>query len=431
MNIIPRNLTTEIEKWIDRREIIAIKGPRQSGKTTLLEIIKEKLIRRNIAPENVVYLTFEDGDILENFSRNPKEYTKSFATGKKNERFYFLIDEFHYAKDGGRKLKLLYDLYKNFKFIITGSSSLELESRTGKYLVGRLFSFNLFQLNFGEFLFPRSQNLMNFHSEKSEAIRRFIETGKSPDFGGPAIYERELSTAFEEFAVYGGYPAAVTAETEETKKIILKNIYDTYVTKDIIGMLLVGDVARFRNVVTLLAARTGGILNCHNLARDCASYFNQIIRYLSILEETFVIRRIKPHSSNKTTELRKSPKIYFVDNGMRNHILKNFTGLDIRPDSGCLAETAVLSGINPSGEAEVKFWRTAAKAEVDFLLAAGPGMMPIEVKFSNMKTPEVSRSLRNFISEYAPARVLVLTKGFIGKTTAGGTEIIFAPIWYL
>ena len=119
---LPRLLFDEIIKWLKRREIIAIKGPRQSGKTTLLLMIQDYLIEKErVNPKNVIFLTFEDRGILEKFSKSPKDFVSSFIKGQKNERFYFLIDEFHYLEEGGQKLKLLYDIFPNIKFIITGS----------------------------------------------------------------------------------------------------------------------------------------------------------------------------------------------------------------------------------------------------------------------------------------------------------------------
>jgi predicted AAA+ superfamily ATPase len=142
MKYYERILLEKVKKWIDRKEIIAIKGCRQSGKTTLLEMLKDWLIKKGVKEENIVYLTFEDREILEKFSLNPKDFVKRFITSE--EKYYFLIDEAHYCKDIGQKLKLLYDTYKNIKFVITGSSSLEITSETAKFLVGRMFSFELF-----------------------------------------------------------------------------------------------------------------------------------------------------------------------------------------------------------------------------------------------------------------------------------------------
>lgn len=146
---LPRLLFDEIIKWLKRKEIIAIKGPRQSGKTTLLLMIQDYLIEKErVNPKNVIFLTFEDREILEKFSKAPKDFVSSFIRGQKDERSYFLIDEFHYLEEGGQKLKLLYDIFPNIKFIITGSSSLEIAGKTAKFLVGRMFSFYLYQFSF-------------------------------------------------------------------------------------------------------------------------------------------------------------------------------------------------------------------------------------------------------------------------------------------
>ena len=110
MEYLLRNLTRQLEKWLDRREIIAIKGPRQAGKTTILKILKEYLIsQRKVSPKDIIYITFEDRDILEAFSKDPKVYVSSYLPKGLDKKIYFLIDEFQYLEEGGQKLKLLYD----------------------------------------------------------------------------------------------------------------------------------------------------------------------------------------------------------------------------------------------------------------------------------------------------------------------------------
>jgi len=112
----------DLKKWLARREIYAIKGPRQSGKTTLLKILKDYLIEKEkVNPKNIIFFTLEDRDILDKFSQDPKSFIQSFIFAPE-EKYYFLIDEFQYLQQGGQRLKLLYDLFDNIKFIITGSS---------------------------------------------------------------------------------------------------------------------------------------------------------------------------------------------------------------------------------------------------------------------------------------------------------------------
>ena len=432
MEFYNRNLMDEITKWLDRREIIAIKGPRQSGKTTLLNMIKHYLINtKKIDPNNIIYITFEDRDILDSFSKDFKQYVKSFIDVSNKNRVFFLMDEFQYVSDSGQKLKLLFDLFDNIKFIITGSSSLELTSSTAGYLVGRIFSFDLYQFNLDEFLSLKEKNIYNIYKQNSETLKNFIAEGK--EFNKTEdIFEKDFTKYFEEFILYGGYPEVIKTDNIETKRIIIKNIYDTYITKDIIELLRVEDVTRFRTVVSLLANRTGRLINYHDLTTDSQSYFKQIKHYLSILEETFIIRILKPYFSNKVTEIKKNPKVYFVDSGLRNHIINNFNELDLRADKGHLVENAVMSELcQMSIKQDIKFWRTISRAEIDFILETGQELIPIEVKYSRLKSPKVSRSFKNFIKEYSPSRALILTRAYWDRIKIGGTTVGFIPVWYV
>lgn len=431
MEYLKRNLTQELEKWLDRREIIAIKGPRQAGKTSLLKILKEHLIsQKKISPGNIIYITFEDRDILDAFSKDPREYVNSYFSEGPNQRIYFLIDEFQYLKDGGQKLKFLYDIYENIKFIITGSSSLEIAEHTAKYLVGRVFSFYLYPFDFSEYLQTKPKNIQNVYAEASKKIGDFLKKTKIFKIKQD-IFAKDLIRYFEDFVISGGYPEVIKAKDLETKKIILKNIYDTYITKDIVALLRIKDLSGFRTVVRLLANQTGNLLNLHTLVNDSRSYFRQLKQYISILEETFIIRNLRPYFKNRTTELKKNPKVYFVDTGLRNWLVNNFNNFEIRTDAGSLIENAVLSSLYQKQEGELRYWRTLGQAEVDFVLRQENNeIIPIEVKYSAMKLPQINRSLKSFINAYKPRRAIVLTKGFWGRAKIETTDIAFVPVWY-
>lgn len=430
MDYFNRDLTQKLEKWLGRRELFAIKGPRQGGKTTILKILKEYLIEeKRVPPANIIYITLEDRDILDVFSKDPKEYIRSYLLKSSDEMIYFLIDEFQYLKDGGQKIKLLYDIFEGVKFIITGSSSLEISEHTAKYLVGRMFSFNLYQFSFSEFLATKPQNFQNVYHESHARIIDFIENGHEITVKED-IWAKDFNRFFEEFVIFGGYPEIIKTQDIETKKVILKNIYDTYITRDIVELLKIKDISTFRTVVNLLANQIGNLLNYHTITSDSRSYFRQLKQYMSILEETYILRLIKPYFRNKTTELKKNPKVYYVDTGLRNYVINNFNKLDIRADTGALVENVVLFSLFLREEWSIKYWRTLGQAEVDFIIGVADELVPIEVKYSRLKYPEISRSLKNFILAYHPKRALVFTKGFCGKTKIGETQVIFTPVWY-
>jgi hypothetical protein len=132
------------------------------------------------------------------------------------------------------------------------------------------------------------------------------------------------------------------------------------------------------------------------------------------------------------TELRKNPKIYFFDYGLRNYAINNFNSLEIREDACRLAENFVLNEISfMTGEKfYLNFWRTTAKAEVDFILSAINKLIPIEVKFEVLKKEKIGRSLHSFIKAYSPKFAIVVTKDFWGEKKVGKTKVKFVPICY-
>lgn len=428
-----RDLLNQIKKWIDRKEIFAIKGPRQSGKTTLLRMLADYLIKeKKVNPKNIVFITLEDRDILEKFEKDAKSYIKNYLESRK-QRVYFFIDEFQYLHQGGQKIKLLYDLFsEQAKFIITGSSSLELTGQTAKYLVGRLFSFYLWPLSFSESLKINSDF---FHSYQKihQALYDFMLKGKNFKIPDQDIWQNDLEKLFKEHAQWGGYPEIIKSKSAEIKYLVLKNIYDTYIRRDIIELLKVKSIDNLRNLIKILSAEIGNLINYNNLANDSKTYFQELKQYLAVLDETYILKFLTPYFKNPITELKKNPKIYFFDLGLRNYILNNFNALEERSDKGALIENAVFNELykNLPEQTELKYWRTIAKAEVDFVLLTGQEIVPIEVKYSFFDKPKISRSFRSFISQYQPNIALILTKGFFGEMKIDKTLVKFAPVWYI
>lgn len=425
----PRDLEANLLKWMGRREAYAIKGPRQSGKTTLLRILEDTLRKERV---NVVFLNFEDPDILEAFETDPKRYVKSFLV--KEGRYCFLMDEYHYVKDPGKKLKLLYDTFEDVKFIVTGSSSLEISGAMARFLVGRVFFFELFPFSFHEFLVAKDLRLAKIYEEKNKRIKEFLlgeERGET-EVEEKDIFFKEFKPFFDQYVIFGGYPSVVKAEDFETRRIILKNIYDTYVSRDVVEFLKFTDALKYRRVVRALAALVGNMINYNEICTTCQTYYQELMRMISVLSETYIVNLIQPFYRNPVTELKKVPKVYFFDTGLRNYIIDNFNPLEKRTDSGALIENHVfLSLRNIFQDATINYWRTIAKAEVDFVLRIKDAIVPIEAKYQSFKEPKVSRSLRSFIKTYQTKRSLVITRDFWGKTKVNNATILFAPAHYL
>ena len=406
MIYIQREIEEELEKWIEEREIIAIRGARQAGKTTLLMRVKEKLLKKGINEKNIIYLSFEDDLMRIAFEEDPKKFVSSYS-GK--EKTYFLLDEVQYIRDVGKKFKLIFDSLNNIKIIITGSSSFDL-TNLGKYLVGRIIFLDLHPFSFLEFLRARGERYEKIYKEyKFDFKKDKIE--KSP-------FIEELNALLKEYLTYGSYPRIVLADIDK-KNELLKNIFITYIEKDIVS--LYGNKHRDEIIKLMqLLASTKGIVKYESLSSDSKLRFNELKHVLSILQDSFTISIVKPFYKNLTTELKKNPKIYFIDYGIRNYLSNNI-------DFDILYENFVYNEL--ARKYEVKYWRTTAKTEIDFIAQNNKDNNPIPIEVKT--TPKITRALRSFIETYKPSLSLILNLNKINTNKINNCSVISLPFVYL
>ncbi len=432
---VKRCILSRIEKFLKSREYLAVVGPRQCGKTVLLGMIKQYLKKElKVKENNIALITFEDRKLLRQFESEPIEFVKSYIDKRGTGLFYLLIDEFQYAKEGGQKLKFVYDTVKNFKAIITGSSSLEIRAKTGKYMVGRMLSFNMYPFNFSEYLLSKSRRHLNIYEKKSRDIVKFIFKGKKPLYKNKedAFYS-EMIDFYKDYVVWGGYPAVVIEKNKEKKQKLQSEINSGYIMKDIKGLLALATENELESLITQLAIRPGNLINYTNLCADTALDYRNLKKHLRILNETFVCDELRPFYKNKRKELSKNPKIYFIDTGFRNNVLDDFNDPDMRTDGGALVENVVYRRLKElaGGRIKINYWRTKPGAEVDFILKVDGKPAPVEVKYSCFKGNKVSRSFMSFVQHYKPSTGLILTKNYFGISKKGKTNILFAPVYYL
>lgn len=413
---IKRELEEKIRTYLCKPEILAIIGPRQSGKTTLLKEISRPL-------KKAVYIDFEDRDILELFNDDIKTFYNLRAKGAE----YLLIDEFQYAKDGGQKLKYLYDTYK-VKIIISGSSVLDLTHQAIEYLVGRIFIFQLFPFSFKEFLSYRNPSLCkNIYIEIKEEVSDYL-IGKRKTL--PSISDaviKEIGRYYYEYAIFGGYPRVVTAQDDEEKITVLKNIYNTYFLREIRDILQLSTEAELQKLIKALALQIGAAVAYNELGQTASLNYSNLLKHLNILEKTFVIKKILPFYKNKRTEIAKSPKIYFFDNGFRNMVIDNFQGVDKRVDRGELNENFVATQLLKA-EYNINYWRTKSDAEVDFVLNKNSMTMAVETK-SILNSNKISRALISFKEKYSPQRVIVLSENYFSLDKK--RDVLFMPLFFI
>lgn len=413
---IERNLERKIKKYLSKPEILAIIGPRQSGKTTLLRKIQSELSKS-------IFITFEDREELELFDQSPKLFIQKYQSYR-----YIFIDEFQYARYGGKNLKLFYDTQPKTKIIISGSSAIDLTVKAVKFLVGRIIVFELFCLSWPEFIRHRNPHLFNiyesatklFYTNRSQKLDKYISETVSAQF----------YPLLEEYIKWGGYPRVVLAGNNEEKQTILKNIYNTYFLRDIKDALGLLDDYKLAKLIKIMAIQTGQLIEYNQLSQDTEYDFVTLKKYLNILEKTYICQTIKPFFRNKQKEIVKNPKIYFFDTGLKNYILNNFNNLDKRVDHGFMWENFVFNRFWQQSYA-LNFWRTKTKQEVDFLVTILDTLVPIECK-SIISQSDPAKNLRKLMSEYQLKLGYVLNKTkYEQKTSNKIHQIYYLPYWII
>ena len=385
---IKREIEGEIINYLSKREIIAVIGPRQSGKTTMIKQILSKY-------DNVNHVVLDDINLLSLFKNDIKSFIELYI---KNYKYVF-IDEIQYAEDSGKQLKFIYDTM-DVKLIVSGSSAAEISIQSLKYLVGRIFVFTLYPFSYKEFLSAKNPKILKLYAKQ--------DYGK--EIGS------ELQKYIQEFLTYGGYPRVVLAKDVEEKRLVLANIYNTLLLREIKDLFGLSENEKLVKFIKTLSNQIGNLLNYSELSSFTSITFPQVKRYLQILEETFICQRCYSFSSNKRTEIVRTPKIYFLDHGIRNIVNDNFN-FD-STDKGALYENLVFSE-HLKKSIELKYWRTKSGAEVDFIL----NNEPIEIK----SIPKTSRSFFSFIKKYQPKNGYIISEGEKGAIERDGCNISFLP----
>ena len=348
MNGIERDLKAVLDSKIGKGKVLLLIGPRQVGKTTLL-----KNILTSISSEKKVqFWNCDESDVRQFLSEANSAKLKSFVGNSD----FIVIDEAQRVKDIGLTIKLLHDSFPNVQLAVTGSSSLDLSNSINEPLTGRKFEYNLF---------PFSTNELVNHTSMLEEMR---------------LLKNRL--------VYGFYPDVVNNPGEE--KEILTNIVNSYLYKDVFEFQDIRKSSVIEKLVQALALQVGSEVSFNELGNLLGIDTVTVQRYVDLLEKAYVIFHIRSFSRNVRNELKKSIKIYFYDNGVRNSVISNFSPVELRSDIGALWENFLISeriknNTYHNKHAKYYFWRTTQKQEIDFIEEVDQNLFAYEFKYNPKK----------------------------------------------
>lgn len=411
MQKIVRKLYNELKEHLNSKEISLIVGPRQSGKTTLMLELKGYLDKIG---EKTIFLNLDfesDKVFFESQSNMVKKLELEF--GKK--KGYVFIDEIQRKDNAGLFLKGIYDMNLPYKLIVSGSGSLELKEKIHESLAGRKRMFELSTVSFEEFV--------DFKTE-------YKYSGRLKEFFN---LEKERSIVLlNEYLNFGGYPRVILEQEISEKIKIINEIYRSYIEKDIAYLLNVDRVGAFSVLIKILASQSGQMIKYSKLAGDAGVSVPTIKSYIWYAEKTFSVRLLRPFFKNIRKEITKAPVAYFYDLGLRNFAIGLFGNLSQSSQIGMVFQNFVANELWEkirNSQKNLGFWRTLDKTEVDFVLSGGETILPVEVKYSKLDKPEITRSFRSFIKEYNPSEAWVVNLSLEAEMQVGKTRVRFVPFY--
>ncbi len=357
-----RDVLSKIKKVIDREEFIILMGARQVGKTSLLILLKEFLDKNK---KDSYYFNLENREYLKLLNKHPYNIFELLPKSK-TKQFVF-IDEIQYLDDPTNFLKLLYDEKRNdIKIIASGSSSFYIDNKFKDSLAGRKFLFEIYPLNFYEYIrFNNQEELLKLKNKKL------------------TIWERKkILSLWDNYLLYGAYPKIALTAEEDIKKILLEEIGTAYIKKDIEDAGI-KNIDKYFAILKILASQSGRLLNTKELANILGIAHKTVEGYLYVMKKSYQISLIKPFYKNMRKELTKMPKVYLNDLGLRNFFLNNYGTIDKREDKGEYLENIVFREflLQSDSVEKIKFWRTQDKQEIDFIF----NNSAFEVKFNKEK----------------------------------------------
>lgn len=410
---IKRDVFSGLAAHLKKKEITLLTGPRQAGKTTLMLQLQDYLKKKG---EGTLFLSLDFERDAPHFLTQ-KALLDRIALELGRKKGYVFIDEIQRKENAGLFLKGIYDMQAPYKFIVSGSGSVELKEKVHESLAGRKRMFELNTVSLKEFI-----NFRTGYKYESRLDRYF------------QINKAEGSGLLMEYLNFGGYPRVILEDTLDEKLKIIDEIYRSYIEKDIAYLLRVERIDAFGNLIRLLAAQTGSLVNINELSSTLGISVQTVKNYIAYAEKTFIIKRVTPYFRNIRTEISKSPLIYFNDLGMRNFAMRRFGGYTLLPDLGFIFQNLIYHLLHekyPYGGSTIHFWRTKDRAEVDFVINRGEDVIPVEVKCRELKDKTIARSLRSFITRYKPKEAWIVNINFKHEETVEGTRVKFIPFFEL
>lgn len=331
-----RKLLHQIIDRLETPEAIVVTGMRRVGKTTLLKHVYDTLNTRN-----KIFLDLENPinqKYFEEINYEAIKYTFQTLGIDLSQKSYIFLDEIQFVKNLPSVVKYLIDHYQ-IKFFLTGSSSFYLKNLFSESLAGRKIIYELFPLDFEEFL--------DLKGSRFKIPKKINET-----------FYQAVIPLYKEYIEFGGFPGVITKTSVEEKHEALQDIFTAYFAKEVLNIGGFRNNQAVRDLMLLLIGRVGSKIDVQKLSKELGITRITTMEYLAFLEGTYFIALVSPFSTNKDTEIRAAKKVYLCDSGLVNS-LQNIP-------FGNLLENTIYNQLRTQGE--VNYYQRKSGVEIDFIL---------------------------------------------------------------
>ncbi len=389
-----RPLFFTVQNYIGKRQILLITGLRRVGKTTLMYQLIQGLLEKGVKAEKIIYFSFDE-EIVD-FDGLIKTYEEKVLLKKiQDEKIYIFLDEIQKCDNWQNKIKIVYDLYPNIKFIISGSASVQISRKAKESLAGRIFDFLLEPLTFKEFL---------------EWKNVLIDEKKI------RLFQAEVKPLFYDYLRKGGFPELVNEDDDEKiKNYVKNNIIERIIYKDLPEEFGIKDYELLKTLIELIAREPGMTINYDALSRDLHKNKKTIIDYFFYLEYAMLIKVLANYRKGFLVSSRKLKKAYIANTAIPFTLVENFYSDRFLEK---IAENFAVIVTDAKN-----YYRN--KYEIDVILRKGRKIIPIEVKYGRPET----NSMLKFLSEFKLKKAIIVTKDVFDKKTINKRSIVLVPLW--
>lgn len=397
-----RNSFYEIIKFADKRQIIAIKGQRRVGKTTLMyQIIDYLLKEMKIDKFKILYFSFDEE--IEEIDRLLDFYQKDVLKNKidKFDKIYLFFDEIQKLKDFSKKIKILYDLNPNLKIFISGSSSLEIDKGYKENLTGRCIEFILKPLTFKEYL-----DFKNINIDKERVN----------------VYIKDLEIELLKYILNSGIIEVINEDDEVfIRKYFIDSILNRIIYQDITQSFRISEPEMLIKIFKIISSRPGSILNYQNLSMELGRDRRTIEKYIDYLKYSMLINIVFNFSKNLSTSEKKLKKVYNINTTYSYLFSKEMSNLN--ETLPFIYETIIVNNFDINF-----FFRTTSKREVDFIKIDNNKIIPIELKYKERIRNDDLNGLIYFLDKFKLDEGILLTKDLKKEEMINNKKIDFIPL---